>query len=282
MPDTAGTVSSLSVVFLYITVIVCFGVPIGISIWAKLRYRKSFSFVPLAGGAIGFLTAQVALSVLSQYEKLWHLASVPWLSVVLVAILFLLVEEFIRFGVIALLKDRRNPTDGMSFGMGHGGMQAILSVGLTTIFYLLYAANINGGTWNGIIASMPADQQSMFIDSGQQLIAALPSDFLLGGIDALSWIAIQIALSMLLFKGFLINKKWLYLLKVILAHLVINLFVMLTSLQTLSLNKWVIEAVVFALAVVATIYIIKQAKSWQKPSVPEGAHNEKPRQEDTP
>jgi uncharacterized membrane protein YhfC len=282
MPETAGTVSSLSVAFLYITAIICFGVPIGISIWAKLSYRKSFSFVPLAGGAIGFLTAQIALSVLSQYEKFWHLASAPWLSALLVAILFLLVEELIRFGVIALLKDRRNKTDGLSFGMGHASMQAILSAGLTSVFYLLYAANINGGTWSSIIASMPADQQSMFVDSGQQLIAALPSDFLLGGIDALSWIAIQIAFSMLLFKGFLINKKWLYLLKVILAHLAVNLFVVLTSMQTINLNKWVIEAVVFVLAVGATIYILKQAKSWKMPGVTEGALNEKPRQEDTP
>jgi uncharacterized membrane protein YhfC len=281
MPETVGTVSSLSIIFLYITVFVCFGVPIGIAIWAKLKYKKAFSVIPLAAGAIGFLTAQIALSVLSQYDQFWNLTNTPWLSVIFVAILVLLVEEFIRFGVIALLKDRRNPTDGLSFGMGHGGMQAILSVGLTSAFYIIYAANINGGTWNGIIASMAADQQSMFIDRGQQLAAALPSDFLLGGIDALSWIAIQIALSMAVFKGFLVNKKWLYLLVVISVHLAVNLFVMLASIQTLNLNKWVIEGLVFALAVGAALYIVKQAKSWQKPRVLEGALDGNPRQEDT-
>lgn len=50
-----------------------------------------------------------------------------------------------------ILRNRRNRETSISYGIGHGGFEVILVLGINYIVYIVYAVMINTGTFQGII-----------------------------------------------------------------------------------------------------------------------------------
>jgi uncharacterized membrane protein YhfC len=269
-PDNQS-VSALSILFMCVSLLLCFGVPIGLAIWAKVRYKKAFSFLPLLLGAAGFFVFQIIIRVsillpLVQ-SSAWFKAAIkaPGATWVYGAILCLtagLFEEPVRFLVYSILKKKRQFPDGLSYGIGHGGIEAIVLVGLTYVNNLTYSLMINSGSWGKLLEALPAAYQAQFATVKQTLIMTSPDLFLMGGIERVFTIAIQIAFSLLVLKGFMVNKKWLYLIVATLLHAFVDYSTVV--LQLLKANSWLIEGVLLVMAAVAVVYIVKQAKEWRK------------------
>ena len=61
-------------------------------------------------------------------------------------------EETGRFMAFkTVLRNRRNRETSISYGIGHGGFEVILVLGINYIVYIVYAVMINTGTFQGII-----------------------------------------------------------------------------------------------------------------------------------
>ena len=61
-------------------------------------------------------------------------------------------EETGRFMAFkTVLRNRRNRETSISYGIGHGGIEVILVLGINYIVYIVYAVMINTGTFQGII-----------------------------------------------------------------------------------------------------------------------------------
>jgi uncharacterized membrane protein YhfC len=252
------------------------GVPVGLAIWGKVRYKKAFSFLPLLGGFLGFFISQIVFRInVLQYvlpQFVWYnlMAANPWLISIFLAVTAGLVEEFARFIVFVIMKKRRSFPDGFSYGIGHGGTEAILLVGLSLVNSLIYCLMINSGTWNTVVSALPQTQQAAMAQIGQQLVAAQPWTFLVGGFERICAILIQIALSLVVLKGFMSNKKWLYLLYAIGLHALVDFPAALYGYGVLKVGVLGIEGIVMVEAVIALLYIIKQARDYRK-SLPEAA-----------
>jgi uncharacterized membrane protein YhfC len=276
--SASQTVSSLSILFMAFTLLVSFGVPIGLAIWAKLKYKKAFSFIPLLLGAAAFFVFQMVIRInilnllpmISGYKD--YVNHHIWLYAILLCLSAGLFEEPARFLVFSLLKKRRSYADGLSYGIGHGGIEAILLVGITYINNIFYAVMINSGSFGKMVESLPAAYQSQMLAVQTQLTSLSPDLFAVGGVERIFTVCIQIAFSLLVLRGFAVNRKWLYLVLATILHALVD-FIAVT-MQILKCNMWLIEGVIFVEAVLAVGYIIWLARTWQtEEKVPEGLIN---------
>ena len=271
MSVSAQAVPGLSILYMCVSLLICFGVPIGLAIWAKVKYKKEFSFMPLLLGAAGFFVFQIIIRV-SVLIPLFN--STPWVkgiqqgstdAWIYGAILCLtagLFEEPVRFAVFSVLKKNHRFQDGLSYGIGHGGIEAILLVGLSYINNIIYSLMINSGTFEKLIGTLPAAASGQLQQLQQGLLSLPSTTFLLGGVERFLTIIIQIGFTMVVLKGFQTNRKWLYLILATLLHAVVDYAVV--SLQILKAGPWAIEGVIFVFAAIALAYIIKQAMDWRR------------------
>ena len=108
-------------------------------------------------GAAGFFLLQVVIRI----SILNVLAMFPWfqrfaenqyvLYCFLLALTAALFEVVARFGVAKILQKDINCEQGVAAGLGHGGIEAMVLIGMTYVSNLLYAVMINTGAFDGLV-----------------------------------------------------------------------------------------------------------------------------------
>lgn len=94
--------------------------------------------------------------------------------------------------------------------------------------------------------------------------------FLLAGLERVFAITLQIALSLLVLKGFLVDKKALYLTAAIVLHGLANFLALVATRLGTSLTpgsplggSLVAEGFLLVVAVLSAVYIARRAKEWR-------------------
>jgi uncharacterized membrane protein YhfC len=276
-------VSNLSVFFIIASIIVCAGALLGFSIWGKRKYRILFSFISMFAGAAGYFTSQLLRGGLLQLGG-WaeQLQAYPWLLAAAVALVTAVTAEFTRFVIFMLMKDRRDFPDGLAYGIGHGGTELILGAGLTLVTYYMFASSINSGTWSSIIEGLASEPQTqtLYIQYGQMMVKSAPVDFLVFGLDGLCKVLVQIALSLIVVTGFMMNKKWQYLAVAIIIDMLVSVIYIVPQIFTI--NQWIAESFVLVLAAAAVWYIAKTGREWSRKDVNKNEQPKLPDQADIP
>lgn len=126
-------------------ILVCFGVPLSVSIAAARKSRRYL--VPFFVGALTFFVTQILLRI--PIMQLW-LAKQDWFLVLnqtnplayglILGVSASVFEETGRYVSLRLLyRKGRRPDwcDGICFGAGHGGIEAILLVGINYLVALI-------------------------------------------------------------------------------------------------------------------------------------------------
>jgi len=121
---------------------IAFLLPLGLSIY-MCKGRKASVKSVLVGGLIFFFFQGVTriplLQVFSKTEGYKAISSNVWVLAIFLGLSAALFEEFGRlFGFKVLLKDRLDWKNGVAFGIGHGGVEAILLVGFSNINNIIY------------------------------------------------------------------------------------------------------------------------------------------------
>lgn len=166
-----------------------------------------------------------------------------------------LFEELGRFLVfLLLLKHSREFGDGVSFGIGHGGIEAVLIGAIGAVNALVYAVMINNGTFEGNLNMLPPEQVSQL---KERMLETGFSSYLLAGVERTAAIIMQVMFSVLVLFG-VRSGEFKYVLYAIGLHLFIDFFVALYQVGTIK-NIWVVETLIVVFALVS-IYIIKQLK----------------------
>ncbi|MEK4030462.1 YhfC family intramembrane metalloprotease [Pseudobacillus sp. FSL P4-0506] len=166
-----------------------------------------------------------------------------------------LFEELGRYFVFLLvLKRSREFGDGVSLGIGHGGIEAVLIGAVGAVNALVYAIMINNGTFETNLSVLPSQQISQL---KMQIIETNFGSYLLAGIERAGAIVMQIMFSVMVLLG-VRSGKFKYVLYAIGLHLFIDFFVALYQVGTIT-SIWIIEGLVAAFALLS-IYIIRQLK----------------------
>ena len=205
-------VSNLSIVFMSITAIISIGLPLVLFLVWRRKY--GLKIVPMLVGMAAFIVFALVLEQLLHAVvlragadgKIALMAYSPLLFVLYGAFAAGVFEETARFISFQLLKKKYGGVGtGLSYGIGHGGIEAILLVGLTMISNIVFSALINSGN-TAVLGSDPSIAAS--IDT---LIQTDSTMFLLGGFERVLAVAVQISLSMLVWCAVKVKgKAWLY------------------------------------------------------------------------
>jgi len=230
------------------------GLMIGIPIVAAiLIYKRGKSgFRPIWIGAVVFILSQVGHIPFNQFLmlpglkalgievaaqggiSLWVLGAAAGLS----AGVF---EEVARYLALKFwLKKDANTLLPIKYGIGHGGVEALL-LGLLALFAFIQVLALGG---DGLEALLPADQVDLARSQIEAYWAVPWQQSLLGAVERISAMAFHIGASILVYKS-VRTKNLLYLVIAVVGHAVLDAFAVIGVKQ---LNLFVLEGVLFLFA----------------------------------
>lgn len=208
-------VSTASMIAIIITLFITLIAPVIVWIIYGVKNKGKGVWKALALGAAGFVLLQMIirmpiLNIVSLIPGFGTFVAEYYVVYCLIlAITAALFEVVARFGVAKILQKKINYEQGVAAGLGHGGIEAILIVGMTYINNLLYAIMINTGSFQGMIqdalrTSGPevAEQLIMVMDS---LVEAPSYLFYLAGYERVLTVIFHTAMSLLV--CYLVYKK---------------------------------------------------------------------------
>jgi uncharacterized membrane protein YhfC len=169
-----------------------------------------------------------------------------------------LFETFGRYITLNfLLKKRLSYTTGIIHGIGHGGIEAILLVGLNNLIFVVFAILLNSGNPTPLSSIIPLSQQGML----QTSLMGDASLILMAGFERAVTMIFHISLSLLITIGIVKKRQLLYTGIVMILHTAVDSLAAFMSLN--GVNVWIIEGMVLIFGAIALIIIIKTRGSIQ-------------------
>ncbi|MDF2885184.1 MAG: YhfC family intrarane metalloprotease [Clostridiaceae bacterium] len=223
--------SNLSIFYVVIGMIISMFLPTVLAIFMIKRYKASWKAFLV--GAVVFVISQPLLRL----QILRYLNTTVWFTLfttnnfaaysIILGITAGLFEEFGRYiGFKFFLKDKLQWKNGIVFGLGHGGIEALIFVGLG---YITLLAN-------------------------RSLITAAPNLYLAGSLERVMAVICHIAMTLLVLYAVKYSRK-IYLFYAILFHSLIDS--PLGLLKLAGFTTWAIEGYIFILTIAALFIIIK-------------------------
>ena len=162
--------------------------------------------------------------------------------------------RFVAFKTV--LRNRSNRETAISYGIGHGGFEIILVMGLNYLTYIVYGIMINAGLFQGIIdqvAEQAPDQVETMRVLADQLAAFSFADIGVGVFERVFAFLFHVGASIMVFyaardKG----RFWLYPLAVLL-HTALDSFAGLNVAKVIQLSVPALEAIVVIFGIVTFV-----------------------------
>lgn len=151
------------------------------------------------------------------------------------------------------LKKQTRIQDGLAYGIGHGGIEAILLVAMTNLNNIIIGNLINQQALQTL--GLPQELETMITT---QLVQTPSVMFYVGGIERLLTLVVHIALSLIVFKA-VKERRYAYYGLAILLHMMLNIPAALYQYGIL--NVWLVEAYVLVFAIGSVAYIVKSIKA---------------------
>ena len=168
-------------------------------------------------------------------------------------------EECARYLAMKFfMKKSLSKENAVMYGIGHGGIEAIVLVGLTMINNLLYTMIINSGKLETLLSPLDSDTQIATYVQLSKLWLTNADVFYLTGIERISTILIHISLSYIVYLA-VKNREAITLVIAIFVHAFIDTLTVVLGKR--GATEWVIEGVLLVLALALLIYTIRLYKS---------------------
>lgn len=227
-------------------------------VWARKKKEK---FSTILAGAVTFILFAIILEKpiqnmlifptqmgLSEHAASRFINARPVLWALIVGLFPGVFEETGRLVAFkTVLRKRKNRETSISHGIGHGGIEVMLILGLTYATYVAYAFMINSGTFGTMIEQIAAqapDQVEQGYAIAKQLATFSAGDLLAGIVERIFALLYHTGSSMLVFYACRDKKRfWLYPLA-ILIHTVIDGFAGLQLAEVINVSTWVLEIVI--------------------------------------
>jgi uncharacterized membrane protein YhfC len=243
-------VSGLSIFLMFITLLLSIGFPVFLA--ARMYKKHSIRLKAILAGALMFTVFQMVLRLplLSYFKnQIWFRlleASSGVIMGIVIAFTAALFETTGRYiGFKFLLKDGREWEDGAAYGIGHGGIESILLVGIPYLFNIICSLLTYTGAAGGV--------------SLQALMLTPSVLFLAAGVERFFTILVHIALSLMVLYGIKTERK-IYILLCLLIHTAVDGGI--GVMQAVKVSIWVMEAWVILWGLLGFAYIFKSRKSF--------------------
>ena len=253
----SGTVPSLTIVCMAISCAVSFCLPVILLLY--FRKKKGADFLPFFIGCAVMLVFALILEAAVHTVVLATPAGAfiqdhLWLYALYGGFMAGLFEETGRWIAFRTVLKHRQDKDAnaLMYGAGHGGFEAAAIVGVAMINNLVWSVMINSGNSAAVTDSLTGDTLAQVQQSMQTLVSTPSYQFLLGSVERIFAVAIQISLSVLVWfsvrrpgKGYLYPAA-------ILIHFAVDAAAALLS--GFGVNVILIEVVVAVLTAAAALF----------------------------
>lgn len=173
-----------------------------------------------------------------------------------------------------VLKKMKNKETAVTYGIGHGGIESILVVGISMVssFILVCAIRSMGGV-ESYVALVPAESQEIVRGNLNTLLGTPAYIFLLAGVERISTIIFHIALSVFVFFAAQRPGKWYFYPLAVFAHMFLDIFAVMYQRGIIK-NLAVMELIIIAITAAAAYFAyrlyqgdkepdVSSAKNWQ-------------------
>ena len=178
-----------------------------------------------------------------------------------------------RFGVAKLLRKKLTWNRTLAAGLGHGGIEAMLLIGMTYVNNLAYIAMINSGTFDATLAqtaAMGVDVTQLELVK-QQLISMSPALFLLAGFERILAMTGHVAMSLMVCYGVASGKPGKAALVCLGIHTLMDLTAGISLLIGKGLSQTAAYGIIYAILVVMavlSIFVIRNIRrKWSETEV---------------
>ena len=198
------TISGLAIVGVICSVVLSMGGPIALFIAGRVKLKARISSFFIGAGTyllFAMLLEQLLHVLVIQCCGL-NAQSRPWLYYVYAALAAAVFEETGR--LIAMKFWMRKWLDfpnALMYGIGHGGVEAILIGGLSGISNLVSMLMINSGAMQNTLAALPAESANQTVSQLSALWTTPAPLFFVSGIERISAIILHIGLSLLIYRA---------------------------------------------------------------------------------
>lgn len=274
-------VETISFIWLIVGTVLWIAVPVAVAIIWKVKKKEPFTTILI--GAATFLLFALILEKpiqnvlafptamgLPDHAVSRFLSANPILPALVSGLFPGVFEETGRLVAFkTILRKRKNRETSISYGIGHGGFEVILILGMTYIQYIAYAVMINTGIIGIIInqvASLAPDQLGS-VESVVNLLTGFSfADLGIAFVERIFAVLFHIGASILVFYACR-NKKcfWLYPFAILL-HTVVDFIGALSIFNVINLSPWVLEGIiaVFGLLTFLGAYFLLYKKDIKK------------------
>ena len=251
-----------SMIWLGIGAVLGIVVPLGIAIWWTIRKKENFTTI-LIGAAVFVLFTlllekpiQNAL-ILPDHGVSRFINARPVLWAFVVGLFPGVFEETGRFVAFkTVLKKRKNKETSISYGIGHGGIEAIIIFGMTYITYLSYAVMINTGTFQTVIDQVMAeapDQLGVVYQTMDAIATFSFGTLSLGLLERVGAFLFHVGASILVFYACRDRRKFFLYPLAVLLHTAMDMFCGLYLNGTLQISQVVLEIVIIIYGILVFI-----------------------------
>lgn len=252
-----GGISSGAFIGVLFNLSVSFGIPIAAIIF--LAYKKKSAVKPFLIGMLAFFLSQFVLRIpilqiiLPQMAWFRNMQNHIWIYALFLGSTAALFEETARWLAMKyFMKDKKEFSHGIAFGLGHGGIEAVLIVGITSINNIIYMAAIQNGGYDLLMQSVP-----------QETAAAIKEQFLsmnfwyasMGGVERISAILFHVAASLFVLKAVKENKMVYYAIAFLL-HMFFDFSAVVFS-AVFQMNVYLLEAVIMFFAAASFLWALQ-------------------------
>ena len=196
-------VSFLSMAAMAFCAVMSIAVPIVLAIVLRKKYRADW--LPFV---VGYVVMFLFAFVLEKGANFLILSTPAGRSIQSNVFLFGLFGGFmaalfeesgraLAFGTILRKNDRM--VNALMYGAGHGGMEFMMILGVTSINNLICAGIINSGQQASVLAQLLPEQAEKLSTAFAVMVTVPPGTFLLGLAERCMALALQLALSCLVF-----------------------------------------------------------------------------------
>ena len=257
-------VSMMTVVACLITLLISLVLPIIVLVGFAAKNKKQGIVSAWLLGAAGFFVTQILIRL----PILTLLQSQSWFAVFAQNNVFFytfclaftagLFELAGRFAAAKLLEKKLTWKRSLAAGLGHGGIEAMLLIGMTYVNNLIYIAMINSGYFDTLLVQAAG----LGVDTSQlelirtQLVSMAPAIFLLAGFERLLAMTVHTAMSVLVCYGVAHKKAGICVLLCLGIHTLMDL----TAGISLVLPQYTAYLVIYAILTMmaaASVVILK-------------------------
>ena len=252
-----GTVSTASMAGMVFSLLLSFGLPLALLILTNRKYQAKVTSFFI--GCATFIVFALFLESLLNSFVLNATGTLITDNLILYGLYGGLAAAFFEESgrLIAMrffMKQTLNKPNALMYGIGHGGIEAILIVGLTCISNLLSAVIINSGELQASMALLEEEMQQTSFDQIKVLWETPAWQFYMAGIERVLAIVLHISLSVLVYKALADgNRKFWFLAFGI--HFAVDFLTVIIA--GLGAPIWVTELVLLVLVAFTASYAYK-------------------------